>query len=251
MGSQRELLLVEAADTPLGGDHLGADELVHRLVPVPRPPPLAPHKRPLREPQRGCGPPGGEADGDLRHVLNTARDHQVLRARQHTLRGEVHGLLRRTALPVDRHPRHLLGQPRRQPARPRDVTGLRPHGVQAAEDDVLDGGRVDSAARDQSLQHMCPQVGGMHPAQATFTPPDGRTDRFDDVGLGHDNSQSDQVDPVRYGRSSAMSIQFGYVRTAIPSSTIDRYCRAISSGPCCPPGRYQDAATHTVSRTNR
>ena len=26
---------------------------------------------------------------------------------------------------------------------------------------------------------------------------------------------------------------------------------AISSGLCCPPGRYQDAATHTVSRTNR
>lgn len=44
---------------------------------------------------------------------------------------------------------------------------------------------------------------------------------------------------------------YGYSRTAIPSSTIDRYCRAISSGLWCPPGRYQDAATHTVSRTNR
>ena len=73
-------------------------------------------------------------------------------------------------------------------------------------------------------------------AQAPFAAPDGRTDRFDDVGLGHGNSPDSPV---------------GYVRTAIPSSTIDRYCRAISSGLCCPPGRYQDAATHTVSRTNR
>ncbi|CAM5539049.1 hypothetical protein SCALM49S_08915 [Streptomyces californicus] len=43
----------------------------------------------------------------------------------------------------------------------------------------------------------------------------------------------------------------GYVRGAMPSRTIERYWRAISSGLCCPPGRYQEAATQTVSRTKR
>ncbi|CAM5361299.1 hypothetical protein SNARM312S_08285 [Streptomyces narbonensis] len=42
-----------------------------------------------------------------------------------------------------------------------------------------------------------------------------------------------------------------HARTATPSSTMVRYWRAISSGRCCPPGRYQDAATQTVSRTKR
>ncbi|CAM5707133.1 hypothetical protein SMICM304S_07535 [Streptomyces microflavus] len=41
------------------------------------------------------------------------------------------------------------------------------------------------------------------------------------------------------------------MRRAIPSSTIERYWRAISSGLWCPPGRYQEAATQTVSRTKR
>ena len=89
---------------------------------------------------------------------------------------------------------------------------------------------------------MRAQVGRMDPAEPSSAPPYGRTDRFDDVGLGHGNSLTDK------GTSTAFD---GYSRTAIPSSTMDRYCRAISSGLCCPPGRYQDAATHTVSRTNR
>ena len=130
------------------------------------------------------------------------------------------------------------GSPAASQAGPGDVAGLRPDRVEAAEDDVLDGGRVDAGALDQGLQDMRAEVGRVDGRQASLAPPDGGADRFDDVGLGHDGCSSVSSGGVR-------------CRTAIPSSTIDRYWRAISSGLCCPPGRYQDAATHTVSRTNR
>jgi hypothetical protein len=46
------------------------------------------------------------SDRDLAHVLHAARDDEVLRPAHHALRREVHGLLRRAALPVDRRSRH-------------------------------------------------------------------------------------------------------------------------------------------------
>lgn len=197
--------------------------------------PSLPAKGPSVNPRGSAACRVAKAIGICDMFCTPCGDDEVLCPGQHGLRREVHGLLRGAALPVHRHPRHLLGQPRRQPAGPRDVPGLRPHGVEAAEDDVLDGGRVDPGPRDQLLQHVRAEIGRVDRAQSSPASPDGRTDRFDDVGLGHGNSLTDG----------------GYSRTAIPSSTIDRYCRAISSGLCCPPGRYQEAATHTVSRTNR
>ena len=46
-------------------------------------------------------------------------------------------------------PGTVLGQARRQPAGPGDVAGLRPERVDAAEDHVVDGRRVDAGAREQ------------------------------------------------------------------------------------------------------
>ena len=62
----------------------------------------------------------------------------------------MHGLLGRAALPVDRRARDLVGQAGGEPARARDVAGLRADRVDAAEDDVLDRRRVDVGAIDES-----------------------------------------------------------------------------------------------------
>ncbi|CAM5246472.1 hypothetical protein SBADM41S_03290 [Streptomyces badius] len=64
-----------------------------------------------------------------------------------------------------------------------DVAGLRSDGVEAAEDDVLDGRRVDARAGDQLAQHMGAEVGGVDGPEASSAPSDGGAYRFDDVGL--------------------------------------------------------------------
>ncbi len=153
----------------------------------------------------------------------------------------MQGLLRGAALAVDRHTGHLFGQSGGQPAGAGDVPGLRADGVEAAEDDVLDGGRVDTGALHQRGQRVRAEVGRVDGGQSAATPSDRGAHRFDDVGLGH-------------GVSFCVSALCGSAYEscgAMPSSTIDRYCRAISSGLCRPPGRYQDAATQTVSRRKR
>jgi hypothetical protein len=132
----------------------------------------------------------GEGDRHLRHVLHAARDHQILGARQDALGGEVQGLLRGAALPVDGHTGHLLGEPGGQPARPRDVTRLRSDRVQAAEDDVFDGGGVDTRALDEGGENVRSQVGRMDGGEPAVPLADGGPYRFDDVRLGHDCSSA-------------------------------------------------------------
>lgn len=78
------------------------------------------------------------------------------------------------------------GRPHGEPGRPRDVTGLRAHRVEAAEDDVLDGGGVDPGAGDELLEDVRAEVGGVGGGEASLAPSDGGADRFDYVGLGHD-----------------------------------------------------------------
>ena len=78
-------------------------------------------------------------DRDRRHVLQPAGDDEVLGAGHDALRGEVHGLLRGAALPVDGHAGHVVGQPGHQPGGAGDVAGLRADGVAAAHHHVVDG----------------------------------------------------------------------------------------------------------------
>ena len=94
--SSREML-------PLLGDHLGAAELRDLLRAVARHPALRARERigeaeRLRQRHR-------RRDRDHAHVLHAAGDDEVAGAAHHGLRGEVHGLLRRAALAVDRHAR--------------------------------------------------------------------------------------------------------------------------------------------------
>ena len=86
-------------------------------------------------------------------------------------------------------PGDVFGQPGRQPAGAGDVAGLRADRVDAAEDHVLDRGRVDAGAVDQRLAATCaPRSAGWTVRRPPLLPADRGADRFDDVGLGHSAS---------------------------------------------------------------
>ena len=80
-------------------------------------------------------------------------------AAEHRLRGEVHGLLGRAALPVHGDAGHRLGQARREPRGAGDVAGLRADRVHAAEHHVVDGARVGLGAGQQGRDDVRAQVG--------------------------------------------------------------------------------------------
>ena len=105
--------------------------------------------------------------------------------RQHGLRSEVHGLLARTALAVDRHAGHVVGEPGGQPRGARDVAGLRAERVDAAEDHVVDQRGVDAGAIDERFDDVRAEVGRVHRGERAAAPADGRAHGVDDVGLSH------------------------------------------------------------------
>jgi hypothetical protein len=178
-----EALHVLARAAPLLRDHLGGAELRDLLRAVAREPALRRRER-IREAVRLAGQ-HRRRDGDEAHALYAAGDDQVAGAAQHRLRREVRGLLRRAALAVDRRAGHLVGETRRQPAGASDVAGLGPDRVDAAEDDVLDGVRIDARARDERREHVRAEIGRMHQAQAALLPPDRRPHGIDDVRFSH------------------------------------------------------------------
>ena len=122
-----------------------------------------------------------ERDRDGRHVLRPAGDDEVLRARHDALGREVHGLLGRSALPIDRRARDVLGQARGQPRGAGDVAGLRADRVEAAHHHVVDGTRIDAGALDQRLERVAPEIGGMHLAETAAPLAHRGPDRVDDV----------------------------------------------------------------------
>ena len=160
VAGQGEVLHRLAGDVPLLGDHLGPGELGRR--------PGCRSDRPIRS-SRGTGfsNPRGSAggpcvgDGHHGHVLNPTGHHQVVHPGHRRHRREAHGLLSRAALAIDGHPGYGLGEPGRQPAGPGNVAGIGPDVVEVAEDDVLDRGRIDSCALQQSGDRSGPQISGM------------------------------------------------------------------------------------------
>ena len=180
---EREALHVLARAVPLLRDHLGGGELRDLLRPV------APHPA-LRAAEgvlEAVLPAGqhGRRDRDQAHVLHAAGDDHVAGPAHHGLRREVHRLLRRAALAVDRGARNGVGQTRGEPAGARDVARLRSDGVHAAEDHVLDRQRIHARAFQECGDRVRAQIRGVHLAQSPAAPPDGRAQSVDDVGLGH------------------------------------------------------------------
>ena len=179
---QRELFELAAAQPPLLADQLGPAELGDLLGAVPLLPALPERQRHAllhRQAHR-------RTHRHLAHALHAGRHDQVLGARQHPLRGEVHGLLRGSALPVDGHPGHVFRQPGGQPRGPGDVDGLRADLGHAAHDHVLDRRRVSSGACDELAQHMRGQVSRVHCGQAAVALAYRGTYRVNDVCLSHD-----------------------------------------------------------------
>ncbi len=105
----------------------------------------------------------------------------------HTGGSEVHGLLRRAALPVDRHPDHVLGPAGRQRGVAGDVDRLLAGLGHAAPDDVVHQGGVEVVARDQGVQDVRRQVDRMDTGQTAVPPADRCADGVDDdrVPPGH------------------------------------------------------------------
>ena len=58
----------------------------------------------------------------------------------------------------------------------------------AADDDVFDGGRVNSAATDQRVEDRSPEVRRVPFPKRASTAASGRAQRFDDIGVGHSSS---------------------------------------------------------------
>ena len=104
---ERERVELLARERPLLGDQLGRDALRHEVG------------IPLVQPRRRTGrlPSDRRAHRHAAHALDAGRDHDVVRARDHTLRGEVDRLLRRAALPVDRRAGHGVGEAGREQRR--------------------------------------------------------------------------------------------------------------------------------------
>jgi hypothetical protein len=126
--------------------------------------------------------------GILRQITEVGHDVLAARARVPRRRRAAifaRHLLGGAALPVDGDAGDLLGQPGGEPAGAGDVAGLRADGVDAAEHDVLDGGRVDLRPVHERGEDVRAEVGGVHAGEPAAPPSHGGADGVDDVCLGH------------------------------------------------------------------
>ena len=114
------------------------------------------------------------ADRHAAHRFDAARDTVVDDARGDQVVNEVIGLLRGTALAVDRGGRHLVGERSRQPGGARDIETLLADLRDATTDDLADVARIDVCALQDSLLHVTEQVRGVYAGQAAVAPDDPR-----------------------------------------------------------------------------
>src|SRR4051794_30820201 len=110
-------------------------------------------------------------------------DDAVVRPRRDERGGEIDGLLRGAALPIDRGRGGLHRQPGLQPGGARDVGPLLAELLDAPGHDVLDLGGVDPRACDELRVREREECRGMHVLQGALLwmpTADGRPDRLDD-----------------------------------------------------------------------
>ncbi len=102
------------------------------------------------------------------------------------LRGQqVHGLLRRAALRVDRGDAGLPGQPRVQPGVAADVPALLPGLRHAAGEDLLDLPRFDAGALDGGGQHVREDGLGLQAGEHAVPLAERRPHGLDDHRVPH------------------------------------------------------------------
>ena len=172
------LVLVEAV---LGSDHFGADKLAELDTGI-----ALFHARALIDAKTVLeGQDGRHAHGHAAHAFDASGDDNVHRAGHHGLSGKVQGLLRRTALTVNRGGGHALWQARGQHGVARNVGGLFTGLTNAAHDHILDQGGISTGARDQRVQNTSGQIGWMPARQTSALAAPGRTRGRYDIGLRH------------------------------------------------------------------
>ena len=59
------------------------------------------------------------------------------------------------------------------------------HGIDVAEDAIVDGTRVDTGAINERLDAVCTEIGGMHSAQLAATAANRGTDGIDNERFRH------------------------------------------------------------------
>jgi hypothetical protein len=131
-------------------------------------------------------PVEAHAHRDVAHVLDARADDDVVDAGGDERRAEVHRLLGRAALAVDRRRRRLLGQAGLEPRVARHVEHLLAVLLHAARDDVLDLTRVDARALDHLGVGRAEQLVRMRVlvvALLLVPAPDRRADGLDDDDL--------------------------------------------------------------------
>ena len=183
IAGQRELFHLQPRDIPALGNAFRAAELRQRLRAV-TPYPAGRSAERVRKAER-LAREHGLTHGDEVHALHTACHHEVLRAAHHGLRGEVHRLLRRPALPVHGGARHMLRQASHHPRGSRDVAGQRAHGIDATVDHIIHGARVDARTVHERAQRVGTEVRRVNARQRTLLLADRRADRVDDIGFSH------------------------------------------------------------------
>ena len=171
----RELVELLALEPPRLGDQLRGSPLGHDVVALLQPG----RERPL------AGAHRVRAHRHARHVLDAARDDDIVLTRHHAQRGEVGRLLPRAAHPVERRAAHVHREARDQRRVARDVEPLLTELVDAAEDDVLDLGSVDADAGDELAKHVRREVVGADGGESAVPLSDGATHGSNDDGVSH------------------------------------------------------------------
>jgi hypothetical protein len=181
---QREGVLTLAVHGPALGDVLGG--LAHRVRVVELGEARieeAPAERRVLELARATVERGPGLGHDIRrpgHRFDTAADEHVAVTDRDRVGRRVDRLEPGPAQPIDRQPADLDRQPGEEEGHPGHVAIVLAGLVGAAEDDVLDEGRVDAGAIDDGPDRRRRQVVGADRGEGAAVPSDRRPDRGDD-----------------------------------------------------------------------
>ena len=144
------------------------------------------------------GAPGGVgAHGRAGHRLDAAGDAEVVGAGDHALGDEVHGLLGRAALAVDRGGGHVPGQAAGDPRVAGHVVGLLAHLADTAPDDVVDPTGIDPRPVDERVEREPQQVRRVPAGQRPLPLADRRADGVDDDGFTGGHGGTLAIGPIR------------------------------------------------------
>ena len=193
MAAHGEILLRSPADVPTAGDVLGGvahahigvrlagiqGGVGHRVV--------APHRHPA-------------------HALHPGADEHLTGSDGNLASGEVDGLHGRAAEAIDRRARHRDRQIRQQHQNARQIIALLAFREGAAENDVLDVGRGNAGAFDQSTHHRSRQIVRADTGKSAFA---GECERR--AGVAGDNGGCHAMAPRRIGESG-QAAGFTYCR---------------------------------------